>query len=96
MPLPFWPFRKPKTKLELFNDALHNVVAGAQAKIEDLPLERAAEKIRDARHSAGEAAMHGWEATTRKTSSTLHTSPKRYAWMYLRLCQVRTTYFPKR
>jgi hypothetical protein len=28
MPLPFWPFRKPKTKLELFNDALHNVVAG--------------------------------------------------------------------
>lgn len=65
MTLPFWPFLRPKTKLEILQESagqlLSHSVAGVRGKLENLPLERVADNIKNTKENAAKTLGHAGE-----------------------------------
>ncbi len=69
-------FRKPPSKLESLRGTVTDTVAGTfetiHEKLDDLPLERPLEKLKDVKESVAETVVHGWEAASHGLDAAAH------------------------
>src|SRR4028118_1269440 len=69
-------FRKPPSRLESLRGTVTDTVAGTfdtiHEKLDDLPLERPLEKLKDVKESVAETVVHGWEAASHGFDAAAH------------------------
>lgn len=74
MTLPFWPFRKPKSKLELLQDSVQNVLSGTSSGVHDtldrLPLDRVSVPLSAVKEGAADTLGHASSTVASALSST--------------------------
>jgi len=74
MAIPFWPFRKPKSKLELLQDSVQNVLSGTASGVHDtldrLPLDRVSVPLSAVKEGAADTLGHASSTVASALSST--------------------------